>query len=110
MTTETKDPLREWPTGRPASNRIESETVLLPYIVAERVVDLSLSNHASPTGMKWLQDRKDEFVARLVEKAEIVYEANPNFQKKMKAENNREYLYLFMNHWLNAMMCGVDNP
>jgi hypothetical protein len=113
-------PLRVWPTNRPETNRIQDETILMPYMIADTVIGEYLDywrSHTPPRyitaesavgSIKLLEDRADEFATRLVEKAEICY-ANEQFYRKIKRKDGkdrsdcRETMYVFMKHWLAAL-------
>jgi hypothetical protein len=78
---------------------IEEDTPLIPSIIAENVVAEvgDLIHYLNPT---------DPAGARLVRRAEHLYQVNPEFAKKLRRRGNggRDTLYAFMRHWLAAYL------
>ena len=77
---------------------IETDTPLLPFVIAEAVVQ---------EAQVFLQCELPEGCAvRLAAKAEHLYEANRDVRRKLRAAGNagREYLYAFMRHWLYGLL------
>jgi hypothetical protein len=75
---------------------IESDTPIVPFIVAECVAyeAARLTKTDSPLA----------FVQFLAERAESIYAANPQFRKLINArgDSGRDTLYMFMRHWISA--------
>ena len=82
---------------------IEKDTPLLPEVVADSV----LGEASRFLG----KDLPDEWVVLLADKCEGCYNAkNPQFKRKMKGANGREWLYSFMRHWLTGLLFKYDRP
>jgi len=78
--------------------RIEEETPISPRALAESVCE--------ETSL-WLdEDLPHEWVAELVERANVVYQHNPRFRGRLRVGGNagRDRLMAFMRHWLCAML------
>ncbi len=80
-----------------AASRIESETILLPCVIADRVVQ-ELSRFLGAD----LDTGDHELANKLVVRAERIYEANPRFRRSMKQRGGRDDLYMWMRHWLSG--------
>jgi len=79
---------------------LESETSLAPDLVAQSVCEevvawLGLSR---PLPLTW--------VVELVERAHTLYSHNEAFRRRLRRQGNggRDYLWMFMRHWLAAML------
>ena len=81
--------------------RIEDETALLPHVIADSVIrELFLLARDTYAAMPTLSETEDA-VTYLTDYAETVYQANPDWRKKIKrGMSGRDYLYSFMRHWL----------
>ena len=82
---------------------IEESTPLLPDVVASLVCA-----EVSP-----LIDRHPVAVdpaASLAERAEVHFQRNPEFRKRISGKDGREYLYAFMRHWLAGMLLKAGCP
>lgn len=77
-------------------NAIERETVLLPDVIAENVVNEVSHFTRSELG--------GDYTNRLVEKAEKIYSKDRQFTRLLKREAGRDYLYMFMRHWLASWL------
>jgi hypothetical protein len=72
-------------------SRIEEETVLLPYIIADATVArMGLNSEA--------------LVEHLAARAERCYATNKLWAKKIRSAKGREFLYAFMEHWAKAVI------
>ncbi|HLX60672.1 MAG TPA: hypothetical protein VKX17_05265 [Planctomycetota bacterium] len=79
-------------------HRLESETPLLPELVAQRVLG---------EAERWLEVRlPDEWTRSLARRAAACYQRNPRFRYWLRRPGNagREWLYAFMRHWLSALI------
>ena len=86
---------------------IEHDTAILPWAMAEAVVDdvqnltgVSLKNHLAAE-------------KHLEKTAETIYSVNKVFREKVKSEADhgnagRDYLYAFMKHWLASWLRKHD--
>lgn len=81
---------------------IDSDTPILPFIVADGVV----SQLAAYLG----QELPAGYAERLTVEADRIYAANPRFRKTIRADGNkgRDALYAFMRHWLSACIAKDD--
>jgi len=88
------------------TSRIESETVLLPYVIAIQVCR-EVQRHFQI----WEWDY-DPYVELLVRRAEAVYASRADWQRKLKYRSNygRDVLYTFMRHWLSGEMKDARDP
>ena len=78
--------------------RIEDETRISPHALAECVCQ---------EASFWLgQGLPHEWVAELVERANVVYQHNPRFCGRLRAAGDADlhYLLAFMRHWLFAIL------
>ena len=78
--------------------RIEDETPISPRALAQRVCE---------EASLWLgQGFPHEWVAELVERANVVYQHNPRFRGRLRAAGDAglHYLMAFMRHWLFAIL------
>ena len=92
---------------------IETETPILPYVVAEMVAEKAVFEKYKDQATNWKnlsQPEKDKLNADtasdteklgnyLVERAETHYEHNPTFKKQIKSAKGLATLYMFMYHW-----------
>lgn len=91
---------------------IENDTVILPDIVANAVIEQA--NHL--LNINLLSTRPD-LMGWLTGYATAVYANNPHFRKKIQSNANkgnagRDWLYSFMQHWLSAeilRICNLDD-
>lgn len=86
---------------------IQDETILLPHIIADTVIQelgwYLWDKHEKTFG----DDEKREIEGYLSEKAEACYSANKRFARQVKGKYGREHLYSFMRHWLTGWV--IDN-
>lgn len=76
---------------------IEADTPLIPYIVAESVIEKTrLIDRGEPLF--------DAAVRYLMNYADTVYAHNKNWAKKIRGAGGREFLYAFMEHWFAAFL------
>ena len=80
--------------------RIEDDTPILPYAVADSVineVDRCVPLHMSIGEQRALVDK-------LADHADAIYARNESFRKKIRGrgDTGRDYLYAFMRHWLSS--------
>lgn len=92
---------------------IESETPILPYVVAELVAEKAVFEKYKDQTTNWKnlsQSEKDKLNTDskadieklsnyLIERAETHYEHNPTFKKQIKSAKGLATLYTFMYHW-----------
>lgn len=71
---------------------IETETVLLPGVIAASV--------AAEAARFLCDDQPLGFAETLRERAEACYRNNENFERQIKGRAGRDTLYCFMRHWL----------
>jgi hypothetical protein len=72
-------------------SRIETETVLLPYIIADATcARMGLNSEA--------------LVEHLVTRAERCYASNKRWAKKIRSAAGRDFLYAFMEHWAKSVI------
>jgi hypothetical protein len=74
---------------------IETETILLPHLLAE-----PFAREVAPKDANW-QRCVDEVTDSLVARAEYLYIHNQSFRSAILKddESAREYLRMFFNHW-----------
>lgn len=77
--------------------RIDVETILMPWIIADTVIQ-QIGAH-----LELAEELPREWSDMLADRAERCYAANDDFRKKIKGRAGREYLYVFMRHWLTAI-------
>jgi hypothetical protein len=77
-------------------NRIEDDTVLIPLVVAETVVEEVYVF----TGRRLSGNVAND----LANKANAIYNVNTKFRKRIRRHNGREVLFSFMRHWLAACL------
>lgn len=82
---------------------IETDTPILPYVIADNVVR-ELCQWMYETHQVCLMPGDQSNIASeyLAEFAEQIYKHNDHFRGKVKAKSNRgrDMLYVFMRHWL----------
>jgi len=97
---------------------IEEETDLLPYVIAEITAEKAVGIGMKAELDEWdtlnSDQRKDlderykkelqEVIDYLVLRANITFQYNSDFRKKVKGAGNkgRDYLYCFMYHWVGV--------
>ena len=81
------------------SHTLESETAILPWVIADNVVR-EVEIHVSGP----LADR-EELIDKLSDQADAHYNADAKFRARVKRNNTwgRDWHYCFMRHWL----CGL---
>lgn len=81
---------------------IADETVILPEVIADAVVGELARHFHFKLGVDL--PNTDVLAAKLADKAERHYAANPKFRAKVKKNNTfgRDWHYTFMRHWLAA--------
>lgn len=79
---------------------IESDTGILPYAVADGVID------EAETLVGFEIPNKESFVDKLEAKANEVYAHNSKFRSQIrgKGDRGRDQLYVWMRHWLTSDM------
>ena len=75
---------------------IEEATALLPWLIAETVAREACVHCGDETPMG--------YAGTLQARAEAVYMANAAFRRKLRAATGRDYTYMFMRHWLAALL------
>jgi hypothetical protein len=90
--------LREAPTKRSRAGRIEDDTPILPYVVADSVI----GEVESYTGDE-IPDKR-ALADHLADRADEVYQSDERFRRQIRAKGNkgRDQLYVFMRHWLSS--------
>lgn len=80
--------------------RIEDDTPILPYAVADSVINEV--DRCVPLNMSIGEQRA--LVDKLADHADAVYSRNEGFRKKIRGhgDTGRDHLYAFMRHWLSA--------
>lgn len=76
--------------------RLERETYLTPYIIAETVCREAryLTRSDVPMGYEtWL-----------VRRARQLYAINVGFNRRLRADSGRDWLYMFLRHWITARL------
>jgi 5-hydroxyisourate hydrolase-like protein (transthyretin family) len=107
----------DWAKGKDYG-KIEKETALLPYIIAEGIADKIIIEKYKSELDKWKDLSKEEQTALdnkikkesielqdyMVGRAEILFKQAKEFKKKIKGSGNkgRDYLNAFMEHWAEA--------
>ena len=82
------------------TDRIQEETILMPYVIADCVV-AELEHFFYARGLGNLDNRR-ELADALVARAEGCYAHNERVRRAIKRASGREWLYCFMRHWLAA--------
>ena len=75
---------------------IADDTVLLPAVMADAVV----AEAEAARGCQF--DDRARVVAKLVDRAEAVYAANPSWARSIRSRRGRDVLWGFMTHWLEV--------
>ena len=92
---------------------IETETGIVPWIVAEGVIEAA--EHLAGTHIPDVRRGGEsiegaqipaEAIEHLVEYAEATYRASADFRRKIRTprDRGRDQLYVFMEHWLAAYL------
>jgi hypothetical protein len=78
--------------------QMELDTPLRPRAVAEAVWEEASVWLEQPLPRRWLRE--------LIAEANTIYAHDPRFRRKLRAEGDsgREWLWVFMRHWLAALM------
>jgi len=76
---------------------IEESTSLIPIAMAEAVVEKA-------SRLLDVDLYNTEFPAMLVKYAEEIFQHNADFRKKVKATSGRDYLWMYMQHWLPSFL------
>lgn len=83
------------------------DTVIVPYLTAELVIKDYMQENKVGMPIEKFYDLRDA----LEQKAEVVFENNPLWRKQLlKAKDEREFLYSFMQHWLLAEVQKQKEP
>lgn len=91
-------------TKRAKVHDLESDTPILPDVVAERIVD-EVEEHFGTN----LSTRK-KLVEDLANRARTVYQNNTRFQKLMRGASALDHIDSFMRHWLSTMLKDQGHP
>lgn len=81
-------------------NTISDLTPLIPEIIAENVSKALASIYID----------QQEAEKLLCEKAERIFQNNKTFRRSLKGPKGREYLYVFMAHWLKGILLDKGCP
>jgi len=86
----------------PRTIRIDWETPVVPRAIAERVCEEAGVWLQEPLPDRWAED--------LVARAETVYANNARIRRKIRGGGTigRDYLWMFMRHWLAARIQDHD--
>jgi hypothetical protein len=78
--------------------RIELETPIIPRAVVEAVLEEASVWLDEPLPRRWARE--------LIARANAVYAHNPRFRRKLRgnANNGRDHLWMFVRHWLAALI------
>lgn len=117
---KTRRDMRKYKKG----GTIESDTMLLPIVIAESIAQErvvlkykkeldnweNLSKEEKDALNKKIEAETNKLAGELSKKAEGLYKNNADFKKKVNAQGNkgRDYLYTFMNHWADAYSKGLE--
>lgn len=77
---------------------IERETCLLPDVITITVLD----------GRGYYESDREQFIAHAIDRTVKAFNCNPRFRRKLFNETGREWLYAFINHWLDAWTIGKE--
>ena len=82
---------------------IEADTSILPYVVADSVINTA--EHVAAMEIP----NHEKILRYLVDHAEQIYTHNRDFKKKIQSHADhgnagRDHLYVFMEHWLGAYL------
>jgi hypothetical protein len=85
---------------------IETDTPMLPVIVADRAVGIWIDGIADiyPELVKRINATQGKVSDYLAAEAERFYKTNKRFNKAMHSTRSREILTSFMLHWMTARM------
>ncbi len=85
-------------TGVRRARRIETETPVLPHIIATCVVEEVSAWLREPLPAEWARE--------LSAKADTVYTHNARFRRRIKGDGDqgRDWLWAFSRHWLAALL------
>ena len=83
---------------------IETETELLPYVIAQVVIEEVMMPKYLSKPFEEYQKAAKEKSYYLCNRAEQLFQSNKRFRAKVLAKGNkgRAYLYLFMYHWMGV--------
>jgi hypothetical protein len=86
------------PERHPRGIRIDWDTPIIPHIVAEGVCEEVTVWLQSPLPRRWVRE--------LAAYANTVYAHNDRFRRRIHGAGNlgRDYLWMFMRHWLASML------
>jgi len=90
-----------------ADGNIEDDTPIMPWLVAESVIE-EVVRFATSKGLEdeanKLYDVSRDLSEKLSDDANKIYKANKKFAKQMNApgDKGRDQLYVWMRHWLSA--------
>jgi len=76
--------------------RLERETLLTPYVIADIVCREARFYVGSDEPMR--------YETWLVRRARQLYASNRGFNRRLRSAAAREYLYAFLRHWITARM------
>ena len=76
--------------------RIEDETPILPFVIADSVTR-ELEKYLGRQ-----LDSRESLIERIVAKGDGCYQHDECFRRMIRGTNGRDYMYMFMRHWLAA--------
>lgn len=87
---------RPWPRR----TRIEDDTPIVPYAIAESVCEEASLWLGQPFPRQW--------IAELADRANLIYQLNPRFHRLMRSRGNRgrDAFWAFTRHWLCALLAS----
>jgi hypothetical protein len=82
--------------------RMDHETPIVPRAIAEGVCEEASVWLKHPLPVRWVRE--------LATRANAIYTHNARFRRKVKGGGNagRDYLWMFMRHWLSALIQQHD--
>lgn len=94
--------------SKKSKGTIETDTPIMPGVVADRVVGLWIDGIESlyPDVAQQAQRKTDQLADYLADEANRLYGVNARFRKNIQASGNkgRDLLTSFMFHWMTARM------
>ena len=93
--------MKQCETIYPPVTPFERQTGCCPLIMATLMLD-QLKNY-------FWTELPDDYADEVAQKAEIVFAGNARWRKKFKGRRGREYLEMFLRHWLAGVLAR-KNP
>lgn len=80
-----------------STRTFDDATALLPEVIADTVLGERPTLHVPAETRKW-------FLRHCDLRLRYLYANNPTWRRKLAGEVGREHAYMFVRHWLDAML------